>query len=100
MPRVVLSPAALRDMSRLRDFLKGKNINASRKAVATILSSLRTLETFPNIGRPIEDMPVAYREIVMPFGSAGYIARYHYTEENREVVEVLSIRHGKEVGFF
>jgi len=97
MPRVVLSPAALRDMDRVRHFLKGKNINVSKKAVTTILSSLRTLETFPNIGRPIEDMPVAYREITIPFGSGGYVARYHYADEKSEVVEVLAIRHGKEV---
>jgi len=96
----VLSPAAMRDMARLRHFLKGKSINASKKAVSVILSSLRTLETFPNIGRTIEDMPVEYREIVIPFGSAGYIARYHYTEASRDIVAVLSIRHGKEVGFF
>jgi len=99
MPRVVFSPAAMRDMDRLRNFLKEKNLVASKKAVSTILSSLRILETFPNIGRPIEDLPVDYREIVIPFGSAGYIARYHYSEENHDVVEVLAIRHGKEVGF-
>jgi len=99
MPRVVLSSAAMGDMERLRNFLKGKNINASKKAVTTILSSLRTLETFPNIGRPIEDMPAEYRELIIPFGSTAYIARYHHTKENSEIVEILALRHGKEVGF-
>jgi len=44
MPRVIFSPAALRDTERLREFLQTKNPQAAKRAVTKIFSSLRMLE--------------------------------------------------------
>jgi len=97
MPRVIFSPAALRDTERLREFLKTKNPQAAKRAVTKIFSSLRMLEQHPQIGRAIDNMSVDFRELLIPFGSAGYVARYHYS--GGEIVEILAIRHYREIGF-
>ena len=35
------------------------------------------LETEPEIGRPVDDLP-ELRELIIPFGDAGYVAFYHH----------------------
>jgi plasmid stabilization system protein ParE len=96
MPRVIFSPAALRDLERLRDFLRQKNPSAARRAGETIISGVRALGAHPQMGRLIDDLPEAYREWLIDFGDSGYIARYRF---EAEVVTILAIRHQKEAGY-
>jgi len=97
MPRVIFAPAAVRDVARLRDFLNEKKPHAAKRATDKIFSSLRSLEQFPQMGRAVADLPVEFREILIPFGGGGYVARYRYTDA--DLVEILAIRHYREVGF-
>lgn len=90
------APRALADLQRLREFLRKKNPLAARRAGQTIIESLRVLGLQPQIGRPLEDMPVEYREWVIDFGGSGYVARYRVDDEG---VTILAIRHQKEAGF-
>ncbi len=55
------------------------------------------LETNPQIGRPLEDSP-ELRELVIPFGSTGYVALYRY-DKSENVVFVLAFRHQREAGY-
>ncbi len=48
------------------------------------------------MGRPVEDLPEEVREWVIEFGSGAYVALYRY--DGKEVI-LLTIRHGREVGY-
>lgn len=96
MPRLIWSPAALRDVDRLRHFLAAKNPEASRQAARAIRAGVDVLRRHPEIGRAAETMPPEFREWMIDFGDRGYVVLYHY--DDREVV-VLAVRHGREAGF-
>lgn len=99
MPSVVIwSPRAIACIQRLYRFLAEKNLDAAKAAAALILKQAEILEAFPNAGRPSEDLEPEQRELLIHFGSAGYVLLYHF-DEDRAAVTVLSIRHQKEVGY-
>ena len=97
MPQVKFAPSALRDLERLRDFLRPKNPAAAKRVAKTLIKSVQILAQQPRIGRPVEELPDAFREWIIEFGNTGYVARYRY--DGRDVVSILAIRHQKEVGF-
>ena len=55
------------------------------------------LETNPEIGRPLPELP-ELRELIMEFGDSGYVALYRY-ESAADAVQVLAFRHQKEAGY-
>lgn len=95
MPQVIYVPSALRDLQRLREFLRPKNPAAAKRAAEAILKALQVLEKQPHIGRFIEDMPEEFREWIIDFGDGGYVARYRIASDQ---TTILAIRHQKEVG--
>lgn len=96
MPQVIYTPNAIRDLQRLREFLRPKNTLAAKRAADTIIKALQVLGLQPQIGRPIEDMPDQYREWIINFGDSGYVVRYRL---DGEAVTILAIRHQKEIGY-
>ena len=96
MPQVIFSPAALRDLERLRAFLWSKNRSAAKRASETVLQGVQALGAHPRIGRPVENLPEQYREWLIDFGDSGYVARYRIDDE---AVIILAVRHQKEAGF-
>ena len=96
MPQIVLTRRAWNDLSRLRDFLQGKNPQAAAKAVQRITSAIDQLEVFPYIGREVEELPEGFRELVVSFGNDGYVVLY---EASSEQVIITAIRHQREAGF-
>lgn len=96
MPQVRFAPSALRDLERLREFIRVKNPAAAKRAGAAIIKSIKALSLQPNIGWPVDNMDAVFRELPIDFGDTGYIARYHYAGDT---VTVLAIRHQKEAGF-
>lgn len=96
MPQVRFAPAAIRDLERLREFLRPKNPVAAQRAGEAILHAVQVLGLQPQIGRPIEDLPDEFREWVIDFGDSGYVARYRI---GLDAVTILAVRHQKEVGF-
>jgi plasmid stabilization system protein ParE len=95
MPQVRFAPAALRDLERLREFLRTKNPAAAKRAAAAIIKSVQLLGEQPQMGRPVDHLPAQFRELPIQFGASGYVARYRYADD---IVTVLAIRHQKEVG--
>lgn len=94
MPRVIFSPAALRDLERLRAFLRFKNPTAANRAATAIAQTIRHLTTHPEMGRPTDEPN--QRELLIGFGESGYISLYHF---DGQTVVVLAIRHQKEAGY-
>jgi plasmid stabilization system protein ParE len=93
---VIWTPAALRDIKRLHDFLAPKNRDAARRAVQAIRQSLNLLGAHPELGRQARTMPPGFREWFIRFGDGGYVALYRYQED---MVAILAIRHGREAGY-
>jgi plasmid stabilization system protein ParE len=96
MPRLKWSPQSLRDMARLHGFLAPKNRDAAKRAVKAIRQGVKLLTKFPEMGRPVEELPTEFREWVIEFGSGAYVALYRY--DGKEVV-ILAVRHGRETGY-
>lgn len=96
MPQVIFSPAAIRDLERLREFLRSKNPLAAKRAGETILKSVRALGVNPHMGRLVEDLPEQYREWLVDFGDSGYVARYRI---DGDTLTILAVRHLKKAGF-
>lgn len=96
MPQVRFSPPAIRDLERLREFLRPKSPIAAKRAGEVIVKAVQVLGLQPKLGRPIEDTPVEFREWIIDFGDSGYVARYRI---DTDAVTILAVRHQKEVGF-
>jgi toxin ParE1/3/4 len=100
MPHIKLewSPNALFGVQRAYRFLVGKDRNAAKAAADTIRKQAAILKQFPNAGRPADDLEPEHRELLIPFGAAGYVLLYRF-DEDKAVVTILAIRHQKEVGY-
>ncbi|GAA5787275.1 type II toxin-antitoxin system RelE/ParE family toxin [Chitiniphilus shinanonensis] len=96
MPQVRFSPPAIRDLERLREFLRPKSSIAAKRAGEVIVKAVQVLGLQPKLGRPIEDMPDEFREWIIDFGDSGYVARYRI---DTDAVTILAVRHQKEVGY-
>jgi plasmid stabilization system protein ParE len=95
MAQVVYSRNAISNLDRLHRFLSEKNPQAAARAIMTILDRLGTLSRFPRVGRVDPERPDT-RELFMPLGAAGYVARYRVTDD---VVTVMAVRHMREAGY-
>jgi plasmid stabilization system protein ParE len=95
MSRLIWAPAALLDVQRLYRFLAPKNMDAAKRAVTAMRQGVRVLGQQPGIGRPIDEMPDAFREWIIDFGESGYVVRYRLDSSG---VTILAVRHQKEVG--
>jgi plasmid stabilization system protein ParE len=96
MPRLIWSPAALRDVQRLYRFLAEKSPEAAQRAVKTIRDAMKVIALQPGIGRPADEMEPEYREWLIDFGGSGYVALYRL---DGETAVVLAVRHQREAGF-
>jgi len=96
MPRLIWSPAALRDVQRLHRFLQEKNVDAASRAATAIRDGVKLLALQPGVGRPVEEMEPEFREWLIDFGVSGYIALYRF---DGKTAVILAVRHQREVGY-
>lgn len=96
MPRLVWSDEAVHDLDRVYAFLAKKSIDAAVAAIKVIRKKSSLLEKFPNAGRPAADLEPEHRELIIPFGAAGYILLYRVEEDT---VYILGLMHQREVGW-
>jgi plasmid stabilization system protein ParE len=89
---LVWSPASTRDVIRLHDFLKSKNLNAAHRAADKIRKTAQLILNNPAIGHRLENRED--REFFTPFGKNGYIFRYRVTDNT---VVILKIWHTREM---
>ena len=97
MPQVRYAPEAIRDLQRLREFLRPLNPTSAKRPSERIRNTLQVVGYQPHIGRPIEELPDEFREWVIEFGDNGYLVRYRIDADS---VTILSMRHQKEVGHY
>ena len=90
---ILLTPEALSDIERLREFLGVENPDAGKRAMQTIWSAYEKVQVFPELGRPTEDTDI--RQIVIRFGAAGYVSRYTILPASGDIL-ILRIWHGRE----
>lgn len=87
------------DLLRLYDFLiarelaHGGALSLAERALAAIRDALHVLQTTPYTCRKAGTSPFL-RELVIPFGAAGYVALFEIVDE-RQVV-VAAVRHQRE----
>jgi plasmid stabilization system protein ParE len=96
MPRLKWSQPALLDVARFHDFLARKSRDAAKRAIKSIRQGVKALSKYPEMGRPVEEMPAEFREWVIEFGHGAYIALYHF--DGKEII-ILAVRHGREAGY-
>lgn len=94
--QVRFTRGARQDLEHLYDFLLEKDLNLADQAVAAIERGLDMLETFPFSCRKAASgrHGPLLRELLIPFGSAGYVALFEISRRN--VVTVLAVRHQRE----
>jgi len=97
VPRVIITQGAAKGLERCRLFLVEKNPQASKRAGQAIEQQFTLLETNPDIGRPLDDLP-ELRELLITFGDSGYVTLYRH-EPVSDTVYVLAFRHQKEAGY-
>lgn len=96
--RVRYTRAAREDLHRLYVFLLERDQKAAHRARDAIGKSIEFLREFPFTCRKAEPDSMFLREIVIPFGAAGYIALFEI--ENSETVTILAIRHQREDDYY
>lgn len=96
--RVRLTPEAEEDLLRLYDFLLERDIDAAERALQAIEEALRLLSFSPfSCRKALRDNPLL-RELVIPFGSAGYVALFEVSPPDS--VTVLAVRHQREDDYY
>lgn len=86
--RLQLTPVALSDLKRLRQFIAVKNPQAAQRYSQSLRRSLKNLASQPNIGRLVDE-ELNIRELI----AGDYLARYRVMGDS---VVVFKVRHTKE----
>lgn len=96
--RVRHAKAATRDdLRRLHAFLLERDLKAARLALDAIAKGMEFPREFPfTCRRATPDNPFL-RELVIPFGAAGYAALFEV--EDSETVTIPAVRHQREDGY-
>ena len=92
-----LAVAAQQDLVRLFEFLAANDRSAALRARAAIEKAYEFLELMPFACRKADDANPFLRELVIPFGSAGYVALFEI--EDNSTVTILAFRHQREEDF-
>jgi plasmid stabilization system protein ParE len=92
MPKLIWSRAGLRDVERLYRFLAVKEPKAAERAAKGVRDDVRIIAKQPNIGRPVENMDVEFREWIVRFGDRGYVVLYRLEDD---LAIILAVRHQK-----
>lgn len=86
--------AALSDIERLYRFLSDQDIQAADAAWHALEKAWELLSSFPFAARKADAANPLLRELVIPFGGAGYVALYEI--DNDHTVTILAVRHQRE----
>jgi len=78
------------------EFLERKNPRAAAEMEAVVRGASARLADFPNIGRRSGESSSQLRELLVPFGSEGYVVQYAVT---RDFVLITNMKHQREAGY-
>jgi plasmid stabilization system protein ParE len=89
--------AAREDLRRLFEFLLAKDVQSARRARDAIVKAAEFLADFPFSCRKADDSNPFLRELLIPFGSNGYVALFEI--EAPATVTILALRHQREYDY-
>jgi len=92
-----VSTAAQEDLERLFEFLAANDLPSAIRARGAIEKAYEFTEMMPFACRKADESNPFLRELVIPFGAAGYVALFEI--EDNKTVTVLAIRHQREEDF-
>lgn len=82
------------DLERLYGFLANEDVAAARRALAAIERAWALVEEFPFSCRKADPKNPFLRELVISFGSTGYVALFEI--DGADSITVLAVRHQRE----
>ncbi|WP_438749646.1 type II toxin-antitoxin system RelE/ParE family toxin [Pararhizobium sp. O133] len=88
------SKQALDDLDRHYDYLLAFDVEIAGRATTAIRKALAALVDFPFSARKADADNTFLRELVIPFGSSGYVALFEI--EDAETITILAVRHQRE----
>ena len=91
---VRISNAAQDDLERLLDFLAPMDYAAALRARAAIQRGYEFLADMPFACRKVDEDNPFLRELVIPFGGAGYVALFEIDDD--QTLTILAVRHQRE----
>jgi plasmid stabilization system protein ParE len=92
--KVRFTPEAEDDLLRLYDFLLERDVATAERALDAIRKAVELLSFSPfSCRKALPDNPFL-RELIIPFGSAGYVALFEI--ESTAAVNILAVRHQRE----
>jgi len=92
--QVRFTRAAAADLDRLYDFILERDetdFAVAERALQAIRDGIATLRTSPFTCRKAQSDTPFLRELLIPFGGAGYVALFEI--EGSQTVTVLAVRH-------
>jgi plasmid stabilization system protein ParE len=90
MSRIIYTQPAIADIVRLAKFLSTKDTIVAKRAITTIRAEIEKAAILPDRYRPVPDL-MHYREIIIDFGSSGYIVRFRYEQDGD--IFIVRIKH-------
>ena len=91
---VRISKSAQDDLERLLDFLAPADYAAALRARAAIERGYRFLAEMPFACRKADPANPFLREMLIPFGNAGYVALFEIEDDT--TITILAVRHQRE----
>jgi len=92
--RVRYARAASEDLQRLYAFLLERDIPSAQRALIAIEKAVTLLQRFPFTCRKADPDNPLLRELLVTFGSSGYVMLYEI--EDHATVTILAVRHQRE----
>ena len=89
--KVRYTEGAREDLKRLFAFLAEHDLQAAQQGRKAIADSINLLQQFPFTCRKAMPGNPLLREMVISFGSSGYVALFEI--EDNDVVTILAVRH-------
>ncbi|MEO7149787.1 MAG: type II toxin-antitoxin system RelE/ParE family toxin [Rhodanobacteraceae bacterium] len=95
--RVRYTQTARDDLLRLYAFLLEADLRVAKRALEAIDKGVDMLKSFPFTCRKADPANPFLRELLVSFGSSGYVALYEI--EDNKTVTILAIRHQREIDY-
>jgi len=95
--RLRVSAAVQEDLQRLFEFLADNDMAAASRARNALEKAYEFAEMMPFACRKADAANPFLRELLIPFGSAGFVALFEV--EDDKTISILAIRHQREEDF-
>ena len=95
--QIRFTKTAREDIKRLYAFLLVHDLQAAKHALEAISKAIELLKIFPFTCRKAQADTPFIRELIISFGSNGYVALFEIEEE--KTVTILAVRHQREDDF-